>query len=590
MTLHGHDGWIRSVAFTPDGKHIVSSGDDSTIRVWDISTGENIMTLRGHEGSVSSAIISPNGKQIVSGSQDNTIKVWNIGAELESTRFVGHKEKSHPVAFSPDGRCIVSGSGDGMVKVWDVQSASEVMSFSAGGPIYPLCTTALSPDGKCIASVPTNWGKTTINIWNIITGDKIVTLRGHKALVTCLSFSPDKKWLASGSADKTIKVWNVTTGSEILTLKGHKQEILSVAFSPNGNLIASASYSFLPPALVNKEGESRVEGGEIKVWDSATGAHLISLQHDVFRSDVAFSPDSHKIVCGSKDGTIKVWDSTTGAELMVLRGHADAITSVAFSPDGKRIISGSWDNTVKLWDSTTGSELLILRDYDVVRRAIFSPDGRSIAAGTWAGTIVLWESTEQAAGHTPREAGRIARKLVDTLYQKDGYYYEVIRELQSGMTFDETVRKIALQIANAHKWEDAMKLRRESASVVNLPDRDIEAYGTALEKAQKANVYEPNDLLILYTLGIAQYRVGAYEQGLQTLKKADEIRVAVEEKPDVACITFTAMALHQLGRDQEAQTALTDLRKMFEDDRFRSNKEAHAFLAEAEKLIAGKKQ
>jgi len=590
MTLRGHGGWIRSVAFSPDGKHIVSSGDDKTIRVWDIATGENMLILRGHEGSVSSVAFTPDGKKIVSGSWDNTIKVWNVGAERESTRFVGHKGKSHPVAFSSDGRRLVSASQDGTVKLWDVESGSEIMSLCAGGVLYPLRSTALSPDGNRIASAPISWGTTTVNIWDAATGVKTVTLRGHQAPVTCLAFSPDNKRVVSGSGDKAVKVWDVATGNEVMTIKGHNTEVLSVAFSPDGKRIASASYDFLPQGLFGKEGETKVKKGEIKVWDALTEANLMSLEHDVFRSNVVFSPDSRRLVCGSEDGTIKVWDSTTGAELTVLRAHADSVTSVAFSPDGKRIISGSWDDTAKLWDSETGNELLSLSDYDVIYRdAVVSPDGRSIAAGTWVGTIVLWESAKPAGGYEPRKNGEAARKIVDELYQKHGYYYEVIGKLKADNTLDECVRKLAMQIANSRKWEDAQKLKEQSWEVVRLPGRDVNEYRLALEKAEKANALEPNDPDILKTLGVAQYRVGSYEDALKTLTKTDKIRTDVNQ-PRSEDVAFIAMTLQKLGRAEEAKAALERLRALLKDEQFAKNKVAQGFLAEAEKLITGEEQ
>jgi tetratricopeptide (TPR) repeat protein len=269
--------------------------------------------------------------------------------------------------------------------------------------------------------------------------------------------------------------------------------------------------------------------------------------------------------------------------------------------------------------------------------AVFSPDGKTIAIGD-GNMVTLFESATPADGYQPRINGEAARKIVDEMYQKYGFYHDVIDEIQADNTLDDPVRRLALQIANsrrwedtdkparkvvdelykkygyyyqvvddlrsnaaidaavreialqiatAHEWEDAENLRRESASVVNSPGKDMDAYRQALAKAEKAQILEPNDLLMLYTLGVAQYRVGAYEEALLTLKKADEIRSAAKEEPDAAAGAFAGMAFHQLGRDKEAHTALEQLRALCKEERFAEDQEAQGFLAEAEKLIVG---
>jgi len=174
---------------------------------------------------------------------------------------------------------------------------------------------------------------------------------------------------------------------------------------------------------------------------------------------IAVSPDGKRIISGSADKTVKVWDSATGAELMTLHGHNDWISSVAFSPDGKRIISGSGDNTIKVWNSVTGAELMTLvvgLESDVSSVA-FSPDGKTIAAGSFDDKIRLWESTTPPGGYEARGVGATAKKIVDELHEEHSLYSKVIDELNADETLDKSVRKVALQIANARLWEDEEK-------------------------------------------------------------------------------------------------------------------------------------
>jgi WD40 repeat protein len=148
---------VLSVAFSPDGKHIVSGSYDNTVRVWDAESGQAIgEPLQGHSNSVLSVAFSPDGKHIVSGSYDNTVRVWDaesgqaIGEPLQ-----GHSDSVYSVAFSPDGKHIVSGSEDNTVRVWDAESGQAI-----GEPLQGHSGSVLSvpflPDGQHIVFNPHN--------------------------------------------------------------------------------------------------------------------------------------------------------------------------------------------------------------------------------------------------------------------------------------------------------------------------------------------------------------------------------------------------------------------------------------------------
>jgi Tol biopolymer transport system component len=235
-------------------------------------------------------------------------------------------------------------------------------------------------------------------VWDTATGEELMVLQGHSG--RCATFSPDGKQIVLGSRDGMIIVWDTSTGAEVMTFRGHSERIWSVAFSPDGKRIVSGSS--VDPI--------------VRVWDSGSGAEVLTLPSDGPVLGVAFSPDGKRIVSGSMAGTVKVWDSTTGAELMTLREHSDRIWSVAFSPDGKTIAAGTEtdDDSIKLWESVV-------------------PPG----------------------GYEARGVGSAAKKLVDELREELGLYATVIDKLKSDTTLEESVLKVALQIANARLWEDA---------------------------------------------------------------------------------------------------------------------------------------
>jgi len=447
-TLPFGSGMINSIAFSPDNKYIVSGGSDCTVRVWNVAKGNEITTLRGHGSSVSSVVFTPDGKQVVSGSEDGTIKVWDTTLDYTGKYFWSDTLRVLSIAFSPDGKRLVSRTMDGKVKVWDVASTAEIMTLGGGrsGRSNLFRLPALSPEGKLIASIGE---ERAIVLWDAETGAEVMAFGGQEEDISCLAFSPDSRRIVSGSnkrdADRypgKVKLWDVAKGEEIMTWAGGGHGVISVAFSPDGQRIASSHRS-----------------GIVKVWDAASGAELMKLigPEDSKIRSVVFSPDGKRIAAACReDRTARIWDAVTGMELMTLRGHGKSVFSVAFSPDGKRLVTGGQDETARIWDSSTGAELLTLHEGGWKYSVAFSPDGKAIASGVGY-AAVLWETAAPPGGYGPRKTTATARKIVDELYEKHGFYREVIDKLTTDKSIDDPVRKVALQIANARLWEDEEK-------------------------------------------------------------------------------------------------------------------------------------
>ena len=434
--MKGHIAAINSIGFTPEGKRVISASADGTIKVWDTATGNEITTLRGHANGVGSIKLSPAGKEIYSAGYDKMIKVWNPAIDrklLMLTEYFPHSR----MIFSPDSKRIAAAVSRRVIVLWDVSSGAEVMSLK--GDRDGIRSIAFSPDGRQIAS---GYGDNTIEIWDIASGVKTMTLTGHNAPVFSLAFSPDGRRMVSGS-DKEIKVWDATSGGELVSFSGHDSRITALACSPDGKHIASCDF-----------------GGTIKVWEAGTGTESMVLKGgESAITSIAFSPDGKRIVSCGHYSAVKIWDAANGNELMRLDEHTGTITSAAFSPDGKRIVSYGNEPAVKIWDANNGRELMHFYWPGKIYSAAFSPDGRTVGACSQYG-IVLWESGTPAAGYGPRQNAKDARKVVDKLYEKHGLYSEVIDKMKTDETIDESVRKLALQIANARLWEDKEKSQK----------------------------------------------------------------------------------------------------------------------------------
>ena len=195
---------------------------------------------------------------------------------------------------------------------------------------HSVKSVVYSPDGRYLAS---GSGDDTIKIWEVATGKELRTLTGHSSLVSSVVYSPDGRYLAGGSWDNTIKIWEVATGKELRTLNGHSDWVESVVYSPDGRYLASGD-SF----------------GTIKIWQVATGTELRNLTgYYLPVNSVVYSPDGRYLASGGDDKTIKIWEVATGKQLRTLTGHSSPVFSVAYSPDGRYLASGSYDNTIKIW-------------------------------------------------------------------------------------------------------------------------------------------------------------------------------------------------------------------------------------------------
>jgi len=378
--LQGHKGWVMSVAFSPDGKTLVSGGDDGTIRLWDTSGKAIGQPFKGHEGRVISVAFSPDGKTLVSGGQDGTLRLWNRSGKAIGPPFKGHGGRVNSVAFSPDGKTIVSGGEEGTLRLWNRSGKAIGPPFK--GDEGSVISVAFSPDGKTLVS---GGIEGTLRLWDTTSGKAIgQPFKGHEGWVNSVAFSPDGKTLVSGGQDGTLRLWNRSGKAIRQPFKGHEGMVMSVAFSPDGKTLVSGGID-----------------GTLRLWDTSGKAIGQPFKGDEgMVMSVAFSPDGKTLVSGSQYGTLRLWDTSGQAIGQPFKGHERSVISVAFSPDGKTIVSGGQDGTLRLWDITSGKA--IGQPFKGHERSVysvaFSPDGKTIVSGGDDGTLRLWNRSGKAIG------------------------------------------------------------------------------------------------------------------------------------------------------------------------------------------------
>jgi len=303
----GSRGLVWSLAYSPDGRRLaigqqsIIDGVASVLRVWDVAAKRDIFSLRRPAASRCVAF-SPDGKKLAAGTFDCAVELYRIEGDV--TMLDGFwKDLGEPInalAFLPDGEGqLVAGNWAGRLLFFR-QQMIESIQLDCG----KIFTMAVSPDGTTLAVAGSSGA---IQFYEVASGRKLATPRGHDMPVESLDFSPDGKHLASASWDKTVRVWDVASGREERRIAHSVHERLAVRFSPDGKRLACAD-----------------------------GQHEI--RH--------FNP--------IPDVSVQLWDWAEGTLLHSMMGHTNCVYALAFSPDGKTLASGSMDQTVKFWDTATG--------------------------------------------------------------------------------------------------------------------------------------------------------------------------------------------------------------------------------------------
>jgi len=384
--LMGHTAWIVGLAFSPDGKTLASASADQTIRLWDVDKKQPVGVLRGHRSEVWDVAFLPDGKTLVSAGKDGEVCFWSTRPKPRQESFVMRPisiraeatTSSRYAAFSMDSQSFVTLDRDGAVVRWDTATVKPFGQLTALGTNND--GVLFSPNGRLLVA-----GDRTgiIKVWDWVEDRLVTSFMGHSARANPWAFTSDGKILVSGDDQGTVKLWDVASWHAMAAWQIRPWVM---------------PWTWVWSAALSTDNRTLFTGhldGTLAVTDLLTGRGLAATKtHKDNVSGLALSPDGRLVASASWDGLAILWDVATRKEVARLPGHLSNLWSVTFSPDGQRLATGGLQKEgVQVWDISTRRDVLTLpgQGSDIFYTG-FSPDGNMLLAINNEGNLHLWRA------------------------------------------------------------------------------------------------------------------------------------------------------------------------------------------------------
>jgi WD40 repeat protein/class 3 adenylate cyclase len=433
------------VAWSPDGRHIATAGNDSSARVWEAETGRLEAELLGHAAGVITVDWALDSRRLVTAAFDGTAKVWAIdeGGAHELMTLVAQETRSGTLAaFSPEGRRVLTGDiGIRAVKVWDVSLSGDAELTNVETDELAPVDVVFMPDGRFLSSAD----RGSVALWDTATGRSVRTIgpgAGSPEPVGGIAVNRDGTRIATlRNFSPVADVWDVETGDRLFQVEVAGGELGGIDLAGNDRLLAWSAFGGTATIVDETGGEIRsfeeeeefvidvaaitddgrwvaTAGGipqrplspHVTVWDAVSGRPLGD-PHETPGgvSALAFDPSGTSLAAARMDAHVEIWDVETDERLARFATPSGAVNELVYSPDGSRIAIASEDGSVGLFDARTGVQQLVLRGHDFLVTGIaFSPDGTRLASASPDGLVRVWvldldELIRIAEGEVQRE-------------------------------------------------------------------------------------------------------------------------------------------------------------------------------------------
>lgn len=379
-TLKGHSELVYSVAFSPDGKYLVTGSFDNTLKLWEVATGKEIKTFAGpggHKKMVLSVSFSPDGQMVASGGADNTLKVWDVPVSTPQRSVPGGETAT---AVSPDGSKVAGGGKDGSVRIFNQADGKEL--FKLAGHQGPITGLSFNANGQVLVSAGTDG---TVRFWNAANGQAIAVVGAHAGPVQGVVFSPGNQGVYSVGTQGLLKFWPVNPpGTK--KLPDHGGDVTALALSNDGNQVITGGAD----KVVR---HSQANGNQVRVLPGAN-AQVAS---------VAIAANNSLIAAGTADNRLLLWNAPDGKPLADVPAHGGPVRSLAFHPNNAQLATAGEDGLVKFW-ALPFAPARVMNHPDGVLAAAVSGNGQKFVTGGADKIVRLWNPANlqverQFAGH-----------------------------------------------------------------------------------------------------------------------------------------------------------------------------------------------
>lgn len=446
--------WTHCLAFSPDGKVLVSGGHEASLRVWDWAGSKERNDLSGHEGAVLAVAFSPDGKYLASAGADGTGLVWDMAGVLKNPPQANlpskssHPEQSNPggtsgtlalpsgtlarlgssrfrhggsvntLAFNEDGTLLASAGSDGTVRLWETAHGTERPRFPAGNKV--VSHVFFTSGGKSLAAVEYDW----VRVWDIAAGTEQARLGGDQPLDRLggsIAVSPDGALAAVRAGerfnDSRIRLRSTVNGKTLKLLEGHTGGLLAMTFSPDGKILASASVDETIRLwnvadgketakwtghdrgtrllIFSPNGKMLISVGlnDVRLWDVASSKNVRTLRAILgFGRAAVFAPDGDTLALGLANGTIQFVNCGDGKIARSWQTGLGMVGALAFSTDGKTLAAGFHEGPIRLYDAATGQAKTKPEGHLLtIHQIAYLPDGKTLATLSRDGSVRFWD-------------------------------------------------------------------------------------------------------------------------------------------------------------------------------------------------------
>ncbi len=321
-----HAAYCTHIRVSPDGSRVLSYGGGMVVES-DTATGLPTIAWERHTQGVEAVAVLPDGQRVVSGSSDTTLRLWDITTGEALAVIEGATLGAYAVAVAPDGSKLAAGCKDGVVREFSLPDGNLIRELA--GHLGYVRSVAYTPDGRRLLS---SAGDGRVRIWSADSDETIHVMREHRGGVLSVAVSADGRQALSGGRDGTVRLWDLEAAELLRTFAGHRGWVQAVCFAVEGG------YAF-----------SSGRDGRILKWNLESGEIEAEMVHGSWVRALACAPDGKYIYAGGDDSLITCWDLTSGAKVATLRGHAASVVDLAFTPDGEYVISASLDSSLLVW-------------------------------------------------------------------------------------------------------------------------------------------------------------------------------------------------------------------------------------------------